>query len=83
MTPPWQTAGVVVNPAHKVIMFTFAPKAAHRYMPDQLRGIDESPVAYYFQNVDATILKLEYQCSILIKQSLLHPVQLSWLLTIH
>lgn len=82
MTPPWQIAGVVVNPAHKVITFTFAFKAAHWYMPDQLRGIEELPVPYYFQNVDTTILKLEYLFSALIKQSLLHPVQLSWLLTI-
>lgn len=81
MTPPWQTAGAVVNPAHKVITFTFAAKAAHWYMPDQLRGIEEPPVAYYFQNVDAAILKLVYPFSILIKQSLLHSAQLSWPLT--
>lgn len=51
-------------------------------MPNQLRGIEELPVAYYFQNVNTTILKLEYLFSTLIKQSLLQPVQLSWLLTI-
>lgn len=81
MTPPWQTAGAVVNPARKVIMFTFASKASHSYMPEQLRGIEKPPVALYFQNIKATILKLKYPCSILIKQSLVHPVQLPWLLT--
>lgn len=50
-------------------MFTFASKAACWFMCDQLRAIEEPPAPYNFQNFDATILKLEYPFSILIKQS--------------
>lgn len=67
MIRPWQTVGEVVNPAHKVITFIFASKAAHWYMSDQFGGIEEPPDAYYFQNFDVTISKLKYPFSILIK----------------